>query len=99
MNINIYGQYVVKITRMASILSEECVTKYDNIFVDERNVSIIEMTGATLLDKIAHNLKDNYLGEFNIHIYDEIIELGFDYFNYNNGESEHIRYEIYKRKE
>ena len=93
MNINIYGKYVVKVITEASRLIEECVTKYDNIFVQDRNVSIIEMDGATLLGKIAHNLKENYLSEFvivgkNLH---------FDYFNYNTGESEHICFEIIEK--
>lgn len=90
MNIDIYSKFKVKITIEASRLSEECVTKYDNIFVRDRNVSIIEMDGATLLDKIAHNLKEDYLIEFAI----ASERLHFDYFNYNTGEDEHICYEI-----
>lgn len=94
MNINVYSKYKVGVTIETSRLSEECVTKYDNIFVRDRNVSIFEMDGAALLDKIAHNLKENYLSEFNIHRYGKLLEIHFDYFNYNTGESEHICFEI-----
>lgn len=90
MNINNYSKYKVKVIVETSRLSEECVTKYDNIFVQDRNVSIIEMDGATLLDKIARNLKENYLIEFAT----AGKRLHFDYFNYNTGEDEHICFEI-----
>ncbi len=93
MNIDVYSQFKVKVIIETSRLSEECVTKYDNIFVQDRDVSIIEMDGATLLDKIARNLKENYLIEFAT----AGKRLHFDYFNYNTGESEHICFEIIEK--
>ena len=90
MNINIYQKYKVIITITGSELSEENETIYDNIFEDYHSESIITIDGGELLNKIADNLKDNYFSEFRV----LLNELHFDYFNYNNGESEHICYEI-----
>ena len=93
MNINIYGKYKVKITTEWSELSEECVTKYDNIFVQNKDLFICEMDGVKLLDKIARNLNEQYLSEFVI----VGKELHFEYFNYNTGECEHIGFEIIEK--
>ena len=90
MNINIYEEYKVKITKEWNELSEENETIYDNIFVKGNNKVILVIYGGELLNKIADNLKANYFSEFVI----VGNELHFEYFNYNNGESEHICYEI-----
>lgn len=90
MNINIYGKYKVKVTKEWSELSEENTTKYDNIFEKGSNNVTIIIDGGELLNKIADNLKENYFSEFVV----VGKELHFEYFNYNNGENEHICYEI-----
>lgn len=90
MNINIYEEYKVKITKEWNELSEENETIYDNIFVKGNNEVILIIDGGELLNKIADNLKENYFSEFVI----VGNTLHFEYFNYNNGESEHICYEI-----
>lgn len=90
MNINIYEKYKVKITKEWNELSEENETIYDNIFEKGSNEVILIFDGGKLLEMIADNLKENYLSEFVI----VGKELHFEYFNYNNGESEHICYEI-----
>lgn len=90
MNINIYEEYKVKITKEGTELSEENETIYDNIFEDYHSEATITTNGGELLHKIADNLKENYFSEFVI----VGNELHFEYFNYNNGESEHICYEI-----
>lgn len=94
MNINIYQKYKVIITKTGNELSEENETIYDNIFVDYHSETTITMNGGELLNKIADNLKDNYFSEFWI----ILNELHFEYFNYKNGESEHICYEILESK-
>lgn len=90
MNINIYQKYKVIITITGSELSEENETIYDNIFTNYHSKASITMDGGELLNKIADHLKDNYLSEFRV----VLNELRFDYFNYNNGENEHICYKI-----
>lgn len=90
MNINIYQKYKVIITITGSELSEENETIYDNIFEKYHSKATITINGGELLNKIADNLKDDYFGEFRV----SLNELHFDYFNYNNGETEHICYEI-----
>ena len=90
MNINVYEKYKVKITIMGYELSEENETIYDNIFEGYHSEATITIDGGELLNKIADNLKENYFSEFRV----SLNELHFDYFNYNNGESEHICYEI-----
>ncbi len=90
MNINIYQKYKVIITITGSELSEENETIYDNIFEEYHSKATITIDGKELLNKIANNLKDNYFSEFCV----LLNELHFDYFNYNNGENEHICYEI-----
>jgi len=94
MNINIYEKYKVKVTKEWSELSEENTTKYDNIFKKGSNNVTIIIDGRELLNKIADNLKENYFSEFVV----VGKELHFEYFNYNNGESEHICYEILENK-
>lgn len=94
MNINIYEKYKVIITKNGSELSEENETIYDNIFVDYHSEATITMDGGELLNKIADNLKENYFSEFCV----LLNELHFKYFNYNNGENEHICYEILEIK-
>lgn len=94
MNINIYEKYKVKITKEWAVLSEENETKYDNIFKEENNEVTLLIDGRELLNKIADNLKENYFSEFVI----VGKELHFEYFNYNNGESEHICYKILESK-
>ena len=90
MNINIYEKYKVKITKEWTDLSEENETIYDNIFVKGNDEVILIIDGGELLNKISDNLKENYFSEFVI----VGNELHFEYFNYNNGENEHISYEI-----
>lgn len=90
MNINIYEKYKVKITKEWNELSEENETIYDNIFEEGSNEVILIFDGGKLLEMIADNLKEDYLSEFVI----VGKKLHFEYFNYNNGESEHICYEI-----
>lgn len=90
MNINIYQKYKVKVTKEWNELSEENETIYDNIFVKGDNEIILIIDGGELLNKIADNLKEQYFSEFVI----VGKELHFEYFNYNNGENEHICYEI-----
>lgn len=94
MNINIYQKYKVIITKTGSELSEENETIYDNIFVDYHSEATITIDGGELLNKIADNLKDNYCSEFVV----VGNELHFEYFNYNNGENEHICYKILESK-
>ena len=90
MNINIYQKYIVRIKKEWIELSEENETIYDNIFEKGSNDIISIIDGGELLDKIADNLKRNYFSEFVV----VGKKLHFEYFNYNNGESEHICYEI-----
>lgn len=90
MNINVYQKYKVKIKKEWIELSEENETIYDNIFEKGSNDITLIIDGGKLLDKIADNLKENYFSEFVV----VGKELHFKYFNYNNGESEHICYEI-----
>lgn len=90
MNINIYQKYKVRITNDSSRLSEENETKYDNIFVKEIYTDEIIIDGGLLLETIAGKLKEQYFSEFTI----VGNELHFEYFNYNNGENEHICFAI-----
>ena len=90
MNINIYQKYKVKIKKEWNELSEENENKYDNIFEKGSNDIISIIDGKELLNKIADNLKENYFSEFVV----VGKEFHFEYFNYNNGESEHICYEL-----
>lgn len=90
MNINIYQKYKVKITKEWSELSEENETIYDNIFEKGNNEVTLIIDGGELLNEISDNIKEQYLSEFVI----VGKQLHFEYFNYNNGENEHICYEI-----
>lgn len=94
MNINIYEKYKVKVKHDWCTLSEENLIKYDNIFNKESNKRVLIFNGSELLQMIANNLKKDYFSEFTI-VGDEI---HFEYFNFNNGENEHICYKIIRGK-
>ena len=90
MNINIYQKYKIKVKKEWTELSEENESKYDNIFEKGNNEVTLIVNGKDLINEISNNLKEDYFSEF-------IVigkEYHFEYFNYNNGESEHICYEI-----
>ena len=95
MNINIYEKYKVRITKEWTELSNENETKYDNIFDKGNNEVKLTYDGGVLLNILAEHLKEDYLSEFTI----VGKEIHFEYFNFNNGENEHICYEILGDKE
>ena len=83
MNINIYEKYKVLIKYESSLLSEECDTIYDNIFVKDKDTRIGIIDGGKLLNIFSKKLNDDYLSEFTI-VGKTFI---FEYFNYNSGEN------------
>ena len=93
MNINIYENYKIKEIHKWNALSEENETIYDNIFVDDKIEKIEIIDGSLLIERITNMLKKSYLSEFIIA--DNTIKI--KYFNYNNGESESIIYEILEK--
>jgi len=90
MNINIYSSYKVKILTESNRLSEENITIYDNIFVKEKYENVKILDGGKLLEMIANNLNETYFSS--LILSEKIIR--FEYFNYNNGESWNIIYEL-----
>ena len=62
--IDIYSKYRIRVDNVYKELSEENETIYDNIFVYDEIHKIIEIRGYELLNKIAENLKDNYISDF-----------------------------------
>ena len=90
MNINIYQKYKVEIEHECSYLSEENSTKYDNIFVTNKDKEIVVISGDDLLIELSKRLNDMYLSEFIVNKY----LLTFEYFNCNNGENSVVSYRI-----
>lgn len=83
MYINIYEKYKVIISSKYTTLSEECESKYDNIFVTNEYHNEEIVPGGKLMDMVGYELQDSELSEFII-IGNQI---QFKYFNPNNGES------------
>lgn len=90
MSINIYQAYKVTISGEYCYLSEENETKYDNIFVKDKNTQTLIINGGKLMNMIIEKLQNNYISEFVIIGND----LHFEIFNYNNGESSSICFHI-----
>ena len=90
MNINLYEDYKIKFTGEYNRLSEENETIYDNIFVEDKIDKELILNGGKLLSLIADKLNENYISEFVV----VGNEIHFELFNYNNGESASICYEI-----
>ena len=90
MSINIYQDYKVTISGEYCYLSEENETKYDNIFVKDKNTQTLIINGGKLMNMIIEKLQNNYISEFVIIGND----LHFEIFNYNNGESSSICFHI-----
>lgn len=94
MNINIYEDYKIRISGEYCNLSEENETIYDNIFVKDKIDKELILNGGKLLSLIANRLNEDYISEFVI----VGNEIHFELFNYNNGESASICYEIIESK-
>lgn len=82
MNINIFEKYRVIISSEYTTLSEECETKYDNIFVKDEHCEEIIIPGGKLQEMIAYELQNSELSEFVI----TGNQMHFEYFNPFNGE-------------
>lgn len=95
MNINIYETYKIKEIHKWSVLSEENETKYDNIFVDDKSEKTEIIDGSLLIERITDRLKGSYLSEFII--VDNKIRI--KYFDYNNGATWSITYEILEKSD
>lgn len=82
MNINICEKYKVIITSEYTTLSEECESKYDNIFVKHEYHNEEIISGVKLQEMIGYELQHPGLFEF------VIIgnQMHFEYFNPSNGE-------------
>ena len=82
MNINIFEKYRVIVSSEYTTLSEECETKYDNIFVKNEYHNEEIIPGGKLQEMIGYELQNSELLEFVI----TGNQMHFEYFNPFNGE-------------